>query len=174
MPSKSKNKGSGYEREVAKFLSELYQESFIRVPHSGAFIGGRNQIRRQFLDENQTKSFKGDIVPPDDWNKFNCECKNYQDFPFHQLLKGNIRHLDSWIEQCLTVADPGDFNILFMKFNHKGTFVAFQQIWQSHFQITNHTIYHNHQSGIWIITDCDSFFAQNHQSVKNISCQTLC
>ena len=31
MPSPQKNKGSGYEREVAKFLSDLYGESFIRA-----------------------------------------------------------------------------------------------------------------------------------------------
>ena len=37
--SKSKNKGKTYEREVANFLTELYGESFTRVPYSGAFVG---------------------------------------------------------------------------------------------------------------------------------------
>ena len=38
MPSKSKAKGSSYERELAKFLSEKYNGSFVRVPNSGAYI----------------------------------------------------------------------------------------------------------------------------------------
>ena len=37
--TKSKNKGKAYERDVANFLTELYQESFTRVPYSGAFVG---------------------------------------------------------------------------------------------------------------------------------------
>ena len=59
MPSKSKIKGSGYEREVAKSLSETYNEPFVRVPNSGAYVGGINNHRKNFLDSNQTKSFKG-------------------------------------------------------------------------------------------------------------------
>ncbi len=49
MPSPQKAKGSGYEREVAKFLSDLYGESFIRAPGSGAYVGGKNQARTQFV-----------------------------------------------------------------------------------------------------------------------------
>ena len=43
MPSPQKAKGSGFEREIAKYLSEKYGESFIRAPGSGAYIGGKNQ-----------------------------------------------------------------------------------------------------------------------------------
>jgi hypothetical protein len=42
MPSPQKAKGSGFEREIAKYLSEKYGESFIRAPGSGAYIGGKN------------------------------------------------------------------------------------------------------------------------------------
>ena len=38
---KSKNKGKLFEREIANFLSDLYGESFTRVPYSGAFVGGK-------------------------------------------------------------------------------------------------------------------------------------
>jgi hypothetical protein len=174
MPSKSKQKGSGYEREVAKFLSETYNESFIRVPHSGAFIGGQNQVRKQYLDQNQAKTFKGDIIPPDSWTKFNSECKNYADFPFHQLFKGTVRQLESWIEQCMTVADHGDFNVVFMKFNHRGTFAAFQNHWQNQFQLKNYLVYHSENHGIWIITDFEQLIKNNSHTIKHISCQTLC
>jgi Holliday junction resolvase len=51
MPSPQKAKGSGYERDVAKFLTELYGESFIRAPGSGAYVGGKNQVRKEVLHE---------------------------------------------------------------------------------------------------------------------------
>ena len=85
MPSKSKTKGSSFEREVAKELSDLYNESFVRTPSSGAYIGGSNVARKEVLSEGQIQSFRGDIIPPDDWKYFNVECKSYADFPFHQL-----------------------------------------------------------------------------------------
>ena len=49
MPSKSKAKGSSYERDLAKFLSEKYNGSFVRVPNSGAYIGGSNFHRACLL-----------------------------------------------------------------------------------------------------------------------------
>jgi hypothetical protein len=39
-----------------------------------------NAHRKQYLSEGQIKSFKGDIIPPDTWNKFNAEAKSYADF----------------------------------------------------------------------------------------------
>ena len=79
MPSPSKNKGSGFERETAKFLSETYGESFIRAPGSGAYVGGKNQSRTEILHEGQIRSFKGDIVPGQSFHKLNIECKFYAD-----------------------------------------------------------------------------------------------
>ena len=109
MPSKSKTKGSSFEREVAKDLSELYEDSFVRTPSSGAYVGGTNVIRKERLSEGQIQSFRGDIIPPDDWKYFNVECKSYADFPFHQLLyQGDVRLLDEWIEQLLDVAEDND------------------------------------------------------------------
>jgi hypothetical protein len=62
MPSPQKNKGSGFEREIAKYLSDTYGESFIRAP-VGAYVGGKNQSRTEILHEGQIRSFKGDIGP---------------------------------------------------------------------------------------------------------------
>ena len=53
MPSKSKTKGSSFEREVAKDLSELYEDSFVRTPSTGAYVGGTNVIRKERLSEGQ-------------------------------------------------------------------------------------------------------------------------
>ena len=126
MTSPQKAKGSGFEREVAKFLSDLYGESFIRAPGSGAYIGGKNQHRTAILHEGQIRSFKGDIVPGQSFSKMNIECKFYADFPFHLLLSGDCKVINTWIEQLMDVAETGDVNLLFMKFNRKGRYVAVQ------------------------------------------------
>ena len=129
MPSKQKAKGSSWERDVAKFLSELYNESFIRAPGSGAYIGGKNTFRKNILDESQVKSFKGDIVPGESFAKFNCECKFYADFPFHHFLTmTKVNQLEEWLGQLLEVSDDNDFNILIFKINRKGAFVAVEEI----------------------------------------------
>ncbi len=164
MPSPSKNKGSSFEREVARFLSDLYSESFIRAPGSGAYVGGKNQSRKQFLHEGQIRSFKGDIVPGQSFTKFNAECKSYKDFPFHQLYTGDCKTLDDWIEQMMDVAEEDDLNILFMKFNRKGKYVVVQS---KHTWITDQFTYYTSKAhGDWIIIDFDHFFTLNKDLLK--------
>ena len=170
MSSPSKNKGSGFEREIAKYLSEKYSESFIRAPGSGAYVGGKNQSRTQFLHEGQIRSFKGDIVPGQSFPKLNVECKFYADFPFHLLLLGEHKILDSWLEQLLEVADPDDLNILFMKFNRKGRYVAVQckLTWIT----DNFFFYGSVKHGDWYIMEFDSFFKHNTKLVQTYSADT--
>lgn len=164
MPSKSKAKGSGYERDVAKFLSELYKESFIRVPNSGAFIGGINSKRKEILHEGQIRSFKGDIIPGESFPKMNLECKFYSDFPFHQLFSGNVKILDAWIEQCMAVADAGDFNLLCLKFNRKGQYVVFES--HNKLQRKNELVYSSSKYHDWVIMDHATFWSLNSEAVK--------
>jgi hypothetical protein len=167
MPSPSKAKGSSFEREVATFLSKLYNESFIRAPGSGAYVGGKNQSRKEFLHEGQIRSFKGDIVPGESFTKFNCECKSYADFPFHQLYTGDCKVLDSWIKQMLDVAEIDDVSVLIMKFNRKGKFVAVQS---SLTWITDNFTYYSSKSlGDWIIIEFEQFFKLNRDLLKSYS-----
>ena len=170
MPSPQKAKGSGFEREIAKYLSEKYGESFIRAPGSGAYIGGKNQSRTQILHEGQIRSFKGDIVPGHTFTKMNVECKFYADFPFHLLLSGECKVIDAWLTQLMDVADPEDCNILFMKFNRKGRYVAVQSklTW-----VTDNFVYYTPpKQGDWIIMEFDSFFLNNSQLLKAYSGST--
>lgn len=170
MPNPQKAKGSNWERDVARFLSDHYNESFIRSPGSGAYVGGINQKRKDFLDEGQIRTFKGDIVPGESFGHLNSECKFYKDFPFHQLFQGKNSSFDEWIEQCMDVADDGDVNILFMKFNNKGKYVALQLpdnkthilglIQSNFFQ------YQSQHYGIWLIMDFDNFFKLNSEWLK--------
>lgn len=164
MPSPQKQKGSGYERQVAKFLSDLYGESFIRAPGSGAYVGGKNQVRKEVLHEGQIRSFKGDIVPGHSFSKMNAECKFYADFPFHLLLTGECKQLDSWLDQLLDVEDEGDMNILFMKFNRIGQFVVVQP--KLTWKMDNYIFYSSKKYGDWLITEFTSFFKNNQELVK--------
>ena len=167
MSSPQKNKGSGFEREIAKFLSDKYGESFIRAPGSGAYVGGKNQLRTEVLHEGQIRSFKGDIVPGQSFIKMNVECKFYADFPFHLLLTGECKVIDAWIGQLMDVADPNDLNILFMKFNRKGRYIAVQSklTWVA----DNFTYYTSKKHGDWMIFEFDSFFLHNTDLLKSYS-----
>lgn len=170
MPSASKNKGSSFEREIAKFLTDLYGESFIRAPGSGAYIGGKNQSRTQVLHEGQIRSFKGDIVPGLSFPKFNAECKSYADFPFHLLMSGECKVLDAWINQLMDVAETGDCSVLYMKFNRKGKFVAVQSkfTWVA----DNFIHYNSETTGEWIIMEFEHFFKLNKDLLKIYSGST--
>lgn len=125
MPSKSKTKGNSWELDVAKFLTETYNETFLRVPSSGAFVGGKNSGRKVLLDQAQLQSKKGDIHPPQTWKHLNIECKNYSEFPFHQLWYADVKILDSWIAQQKEVEDPGDLNLILIKISRKEKWVVF-------------------------------------------------
>jgi hypothetical protein len=128
MPSKSKNKGKSWERDVANFLTDLYQESFVRVPNSGAYVGGANAVRTQTLSESQTRAFKGDIIPGPSFPYLVIEAKNYGDFPFHKLaFNQRIAKLDEWIQQSKDCCQPGDIWLLCVKITHKASFV----LWDS-------------------------------------------
>ena len=170
MSSPQKAKGSGFEREIAKYLSEKYSESFIRAPGSGAYVGGKNQIRKEVLHEGQIRSFKGDVVPGQSFKRMNIECKFYADFPFHLLLTGDCKVIDAWIDQLMDVADEDDVNLLFMKFNRKGRYVCVQSklTWVS----DNFVYYTSKKHGDWTIFEFDSFFALNTELLKTYSIST--
>jgi len=165
MTSPSKAKGSSFERDVAAFLSKTYDEKFLRVPGSGAYIGGKNQARKQFLDEGQIRTFKGDIIPGQSFTRFNAECKSYKDFPFHLVLTGDCKQLDTWLGQLMVVAEPEDCNILFMKFNRKGKYVVVQT---KHTWVTdNFTYYSSPKLGDWLIIEFDNFFRHNKDLLRS-------
>ena len=127
MPSKSKAKGNAWELEVAKFLSATYNDSFLRVPSSGAFVGGKNNFRKTQISAEQLQGKKGDIHPPASWKHWNLECKNYADFPFHQLWYTDVKILDAWIQQQKDVEDEGDLSLILIKISRKEKWVVYPQ-----------------------------------------------
>jgi hypothetical protein len=172
MASKSKNKGKSFERDVCKILANIYNDNFVRVPNSGAFVGGINAVRKNHLTENQIIACKGDIIPPDDWRYFNCECKNYADFPFHHLLQDkSIPLLESWIDQTLDAHDDNDIDLIFMKFNRKGIYLVFPQALKKQFKLAQYIDYTSKTQGTWTITFWDDFMAQkqNTDAIENMA-----
>ena len=166
MSSKSKIKGNSWERFVAIHLSDLYGVKFGRIPTSGAMIGGQNNFRKEIFQEGQIRMMKGDIFPPDKWKYFNCECKSYADFPFHQLIQGECKQLETWLSQLFDVADEGDLNILLFKISRKGKYVAVPQA--QYWQKIPHTVYNSSKYSAWQIFDYDLFFKHNSDIVKKL------
>lgn len=163
MPSKSKTKGNSWELDVAKFLTETYGETFLRIPSSGAFVGGKNAGRKEMLGEAQLQSKKGDIHPPKDWKHWNIECKNYADFPFHQLWFTDVKILDAWIQQQKDVEDKGDLNLILIKVTRKEKWVVFPA--DLEFQTDRHLLYKG-----WKFAHWDQFWtASNSDLVKKFS-----
>jgi len=167
LTSKSKAKGGAWERDVARYLSETYSAPFIRVPNSGAYTGGTNASRKIVMSDGQIRHMKGDVVPPDNWQHFNCECKNYSSFPFHHLLfNKEIPLLEGWLQQIKDAADPGDINILFMKITRVGRFVGFES--SQNFETHRHVQYTDREGVEWKLTEFDSFFELNRATFEKV------
>src|ERR1044072_476346 len=129
MGAKSKRKGSASERELCKLLSNILSGSFVRVPNSGAAVGGKHATRRQTLSKAQDRSFRGDIIPPDHLPRLVIESKSYAAFGFHALLQpGPYALLDDWIKQTLAIVDPGDQWFVAFKISFIGWYLAVPEV----------------------------------------------
>lgn len=78
---RSRNKGSSYERDVAKKFAKSYGVELVRTPQSGGFI--KNSLKAE--------DFRGDVVPADSSIRLilHIECKNSKRWTLPQ-----------WIEQA--------------------------------------------------------------------------
>ena len=92
---------------------------------------------------------------------------SYDNFPFHQLFTGPVKQLDTWLDQLMSAADPDDFNILIMKFNRKGKFVAVQFDHPSDLPlfVERHFLYEN-KHGRWAIMEYDRYWQLNKDMVR--------
>ena len=165
MPSKGKTKGNTGELKIAKFLTEQFEAKFMRVPNSGAFLGGANAHRKSQMDAQQINYFKSDIIPPSHMHKLVIESKFYKAFPFEKL-SGNsaIPQLDTWIKQTLVTVDEGDMWFVVVRINHKGTWACFDAKWLPHLQVANHTRYFSY---VWC--EFESLFENNKQQILTLT-----
>jgi hypothetical protein len=169
MPSKAKAKGNSGERELCKILAGIFEGSFIRVPGSGAYIGGTNAIRREYMSEGQVRHAKGDIQPPDFMPKLVLECKFYADFPFHSLMTpGAIPQLDTWIEQTLDCVEEGDVWYVAFKINRRGFFATVPFEGSEKYTFGNHSVYTG-KHGKFVVTELSEFFTLNKDIILQIT-----
>lgn len=165
MPTKGKTKGNQGELKIAKFLTDLFESRFMRVPNSGAAIGGANASRKAQMDSEQIAMFKSDIIPPSHMRKLVLESKFYKDFPFHKLgTDQSIAQLDKWIDQTLQTVDPGDLWFVIVRINHKGSFALFDQSHFTSFEIKNYVRYNSY---VWV--DFETFFKNNKKVIAEMS-----
>ena len=160
MPSAAKQKGNAWERDVAKDLSETFNENFIRVPNSGAYTGGANVYRIDQLTEQQKRMMDGDIMVPPCLSRFKIECKNYKSFDFHQLFNEN-KTLDKWITQ----AEFGLLWFLVIKVTRKGSFILFRKDISNKFLYKNFLLYKQK----YIITDYKEFWVNNEDAIRRLN-----
>lgn len=170
MTSAAKAKGNAWEREICKFLGDTLGGNFMRVPNSGAYMGGSNSHRKSFMEAGQQRAAKGDIIPPDDLPKLNLEAKNYKDIAFHQILNGECKQLDTWIEQTEEPADGDDVSFTIFKITRKGSWVAFKQELFGFFNFDDLSFvtYRKAGAGTYIIVDHESFFKTNTAQVRQL------
>lgn len=166
MSSKSKIKGKSGEREIGKLFEKVFGGSWQRVFGSGAFVGGSNAFRKGHLSEGQIRSYKADIVPPDDFNIV-LEVKSYADFPFHQLVQNKeIPLLEDWIQEVYDCIDDGDFWLICQKFNRKGWYVLYPS--EYNLDIKNHSVYYSpKQDKTYIYTgNLEEFLINNKSKIE--------
>ena len=122
MSKKSKVYGKGFEYEVRDILREATGDnSFERVPSSGAYFGGSNKIRAETARKDLVEIMSGDLICPPGW-RWIVECKNHEDVPVHQLFLGkNSKTIDEFLKQVSEDADTSNKEpLLVMKLRRKG------------------------------------------------------
>ena len=122
MPNSSKNKGSGFEREIAKWLTDKLETPMTRTAGSGAWFGGKNRSRQASAEVIHDR--KGDIagIPG-----LVIECKRYRDMP--DLADGPNGTFDGWLKQLMHDCDPSDFPLLIWKLDRRPVMCASPSTW---------------------------------------------
>lgn len=156
MSNKGKNKGKAFERELAKHLSTIFGLNFLRVPNSGAYVGASNSFRKNALTATQQTVFTGDIIVPDELNRFAFECKFYKDFSWKQIYSSS-KVLDTWISQAKATDRTW---MLVFKINNCGAFVVFDS------PIFVHGANYGVYNGCKVVT-IEGFFEQNKDIMLN-------
>jgi hypothetical protein len=163
MPSKSKTKGNGFERDVCKYLNELTGLNFTRVPNSGAFLGGKNQVRVEGMTDSQTLIFDGDIIVPDEWSKWSLECKFYKDISWKKLFQPEgVAQLNGWIEQSKVTSKPNW--MLFFKINNCGAYIVIDTKALKNYNFKKPSCVMTYRND-YIIVDMKTFLEENYKEI---------
>lgn len=109
MRKNSRNKGSRFERTIAKAWESWTGYKFSRTPGSGGWA--------------KAKDAMGDLVCTDEKHSrrflFSIECKNYQDIKFEHILLGlkSCKIISFWEQATKDAKRAGKIPILIMRYN---------------------------------------------------------
>lgn len=128
--SRAKQKGSSFEREVAKVLNVIFEmeDAFGRSSGSGSKFGGKNSIKLNKHNRHSSKNALGDLSTPDGIDLI-VECKSYASLAFHQLIQGDCPQVNKWLDQLnsdidtfYSVFEETLPKMLVFKINRAGTY----------------------------------------------------
>ena len=161
MPSKSKTKGNGFERDVCKYLINLTGLNFTRVPNSGAYVGKSNMVRAEHMTDAQIQIFDGDIITPDEFNEWALECKFYKSIGWKKLFQpeGEAK-LNGWIEQSKITSKP--YWLLIFKINNAGQYCVVSKATAIKFKFKKSDCFLTYRND-YLIMDMKSFFENNYK-----------
>lgn len=131
-PGGGKAKGSNYEGQVAKKLSEALKPlNFIRTQGSGARVGGKNfETIGQMFGEESLKLFVGDVVPVNERQvgvtfKHAIECKAYKSPDTFPSLVSGTANVFKWMLEAEEDAIKVNRNpVLIFKWNNINSMVG--------------------------------------------------
>ena len=109
MRKNSRNKGSRFERTIAKAWESWTGYKFSRTPGSGGWA--------------KAKDAMGDLVCTDEKHSrrfpFSIECKNYQEIKFEHILLGlkSCKIISFWEQATKDAKHAGKIPILIMRYN---------------------------------------------------------
>lgn len=165
MGAKSKRKGNNGERELCKLLTTILSGSFVRVPNSGAAVGGKNVARRELLSKGQDRSLRGDIIPPDHLPRLVIESKSYAEFSFHALLRpGSYPLLDAWIAEVMTAISPGDQWFVCFKISRRGWHIVVPEAESKDYVFDNYASYNGAHAAVRV-TELPTFLLANRDTL---------
>lgn len=118
MSNRSRDKGSAFEREVAKAFSAAFSAPFVRSSGSGAWLGGKNA--RRAAPGAARRDRLGDITCPDGL-PFIVEAKRYKEIP--DMFVPSAK-LNGWLDQLLQGVRGDDVPILVFKADRKPALAA--------------------------------------------------
>lgn len=113
MGKRSRDKGAGFERQVAKIFGEAYGIKLRRTPMSGGWAQGAEEVA-------------GDLVSVDpDYEFAYCvECKKQEGWRLESLLTGNHTWFDDWWRQLMNECPNDKTPLLVFSRNRAPIFVA--------------------------------------------------
>jgi hypothetical protein len=111
MGSKSRNKGAGFENQVAKLVSAAFGTLYKRTPLSGGWAKGN-------------KIAAGDLVPIDSEQRFCFECKKVEGWTLDGIFSGNRALFSGWWKQLLDECPAGIIPVLVFSRNRAPIYVA--------------------------------------------------